>query len=56
MSKYKINVMTLKGDLLNYHVSEYKIEEGFVKFTDEKTGKKKNFPASRCEIEEEKDG
>jgi hypothetical protein len=56
MSRYKINVMTLKGEFLTYHVSEYKIIDGFVVFTDEKIGKEKKFPVSRVEIEEEKNG
>jgi len=51
MSRYKINVLTLRGDFLTYHISEYKIEDGFVKFIDEKTGKEKIFSCSRCEIE-----
>jgi hypothetical protein len=49
--RYKIKVLTLQGDLLTYHVSNYKIEDGFVKFTDEKTKKEKMFACSRTEIE-----
>jgi len=56
MRRYKINVMTLKGNLLTYHVNEFEIKEGFVQFVDEKTGKEKKFPIARTEIEEEKDG
>jgi hypothetical protein len=52
MSKYKINVRTLKGDLLTYHISEYKIENGLLIFTDEKTGKVKRYPINNTEIEE----
>lgn len=51
--RYKIKVLTLSGDLLTYHVSEYKIEDGFVKFIDEKTKKEKIFSCSRTEIEPE---
>lgn len=55
MSRYKINVKTLKGEILTYHVSDYKIIEGYVNFTDEKTGKIKNFPVQSTEIEGEKE-
>jgi hypothetical protein len=53
--RYKINVLTLKGDYLTYHVSHYDIKDGFVKFTDEKTNKQKQFSCSRCEIEVEEE-
>jgi hypothetical protein len=53
--RYKINVLTLGNQLLNFHVSEYKIKDGLVQFVDEKTGLKKNFPVSACEIEEVKE-
>lgn len=53
MSKYKINVITVKGILLTFHISSYKISEGsFVEFIDERTGLKKKFHASNCEVEE----
>jgi hypothetical protein len=53
--RYKIKVKTLDGNLLTYHISEYKIVEGdYVEFTDEKTGKLKKFHSSNVEIEEEK--
>ena len=52
--RWKINVLTLDGNRLVYHVSDYSIVEGnFIKFTDEKTGDIKKFHASRCEIEED---
>ena len=51
--RYKINVRTLKGDLLTFHVSNYKIEDGLVQFTDERTKKEKKFAVSNCEIEVE---
>ncbi len=53
MIKYKIHILTLQGRQLIFHVSEYKIINGdFVEFVDEKTGQKKKFHASRCEIGE----
>lgn len=54
MSRYKIKILTLQGVTLYFTVSEYKIVEGdFVSFTDERTGKKKMFHASRCEVDNE---
>jgi hypothetical protein len=56
MSRYKINVLTLRGEFLTFHISEYKIIDGdYVQFTDERSGKLKKFHSSRCEIEEAKD-
>lgn len=53
MSRYKINVQTLKGNFLTFTVSKYEITDGdFVEFTDERTDKHKKFHASNCEIEE----
>lgn len=53
MSRYKIKILTLQGVTLYFTVSNYTIIEGnFIKFTDEKTGNKKIFHASRCEIDE----
>ena len=52
--RWKINVLTLDGHRLVYHVSDYSIVEGdFIEFTDEKTNEVKKFHASRCEIEED---
>ena len=52
MSRYKINVQTLRGNVLNFTVSNYEITDGdFVVFTDEKTGVPKKFHASNVEIE-----
>lgn len=43
----------MQGVTLYYTISEYKIIEGdFITFLDEKTGRKKTFHASRCELEE----
>ena len=57
MSRYKINVQTLRGIQLTFTVSEYSITEGdFVEFIDEKTERQKIFHASNCEIEEVYDG
>ena len=53
MSRYKIKILTLQGVTLHYSVSTYDIIKGdFITFTDEKTGIKKTFHASRTEIEE----
>lgn len=51
--KYRINVKTLQGQVLTYHVSKYEaIEADFIKFTDEKTGIVKQYHSSNCEITE----
>lgn len=48
---YKIVVLTLQGQPLTFHVSEYSIVDGdFVSFIDQKTSKHRQFHASRCEI------
>jgi len=53
MSRYKINVLTLSGKILVFHVDELSVVEGgFVTFTDEKTNIIKRFPVISCEIEE----
>ena len=53
MSRYKIKILTLQGHTLHFTVGEYKIAEGnFIKFVDEKTGRKLKFHASRTEIED----
>jgi len=53
MSRYKINILTLKGVQLIFRISEYTITDGnFIEFTDERTGKVLSFHASNCEIEE----
>ena len=51
MRKFTIVVLTLQGNFLTFTVSKYDIIGGdFVEFTDERTGKKKRFHSSRCEI------
>lgn len=53
MSKYRINVLTVKNVTLTFTISEYRITKGeFIEFVDEKTNIPKKFHASRCEIEE----
>jgi hypothetical protein len=50
---YKIQVHTLHGNILTYSVDSYSITDGdFVTFVDKKTGEKKSFHASNCEIYE----
>lgn len=50
---YKIFVKTLNNSYLTFTVDTYTIEEGdFVAFTDKKTGEKKLFHSSNCEIKE----
>jgi len=57
MSKYRINILTISGAKLIFHVDEYSIQEGnFVVFEDKKTGSTKCFHASRCEIERSSNG
>ena len=54
MSRYRISVLTLKGHTLTFRVSKYTISDGnFINFVDERTGERKQFHASRCEIVEE---
>jgi len=54
--KYKIRVKTLDGRLLTYHnVEQYHNNYGLISFIDSKTNESKNFSASNCEIEEEKE-
>ena len=53
MRRYRLTILTLQGNELTFHVSNFDITEGdFVEFIDEKTGKHKKFHASRVEIEE----
>ncbi len=54
MSGYKINVLTLRNELLTFHVKDYKIENGLIQFFDERKSKNMSFPVSNCEIEEDK--
>jgi hypothetical protein len=57
MRRYKIQVLTLQGSNLTFTVNKYDIAPGdFVEFVDEKTGEKKSFHSSRCEIKEFDDG
>jgi len=57
MRRYKIQYLTLQNKYLTFTISEYKITDGaFVEFTDEKTGDRKKFHSSRCEISEVNDG
>ena len=56
MRRYKIQYLTLQGKPLTFTVSKYEITEGdFIEFIDEKTGEKKKFHCSRCEITEVND-
>lgn len=51
--KYKICVRTLQRDnILTFKVEKYEVTEGFVTFTDRKTGEKRIFHGSNCEITE----
>ena len=53
MRKFTIVVLTLQGNFLTFTVSKYEIIDGdFVEFVDERTGKRKRFHSSRCEINE----
>ena len=57
MKRFKINVLTLQGKVLTFHVSSYEVIEGeFIEFTDERTDQLKRFHSSRVEIEEVSDG
>ena len=52
--KFDIDVKAIQGTILNFHdVENYFIEPGnFISFVDVRTGKKKRFHASNCEIKE----
>lgn len=52
---YRINVKTIAREqyLTFYNVKEFSVIDGFLTFTDAKTGKIKRFSTSNCEIEEE---
>jgi len=50
--KYKIYVKALNGTLLTYSVEDYNVLNGFVVFTDQRTGQVKRYPVSNCEINE----
>jgi len=52
---YRINVRTiLRGDQLSFRgVKSYEVINGFLTFTDEKTGKVKRFAVMNTEIDEE---
>jgi len=53
MVGYKISVRTLQGVILTFTVNNYTISKGgFVEFIDQKTGIKKRFHSSNCEINE----
>lgn len=50
---FKINVKTLRNDVLKFTaVESYEVIDGFLVFTDSKTGTVKRFAVSNCEIEE----
>jgi len=52
---FKILAKTLSDNrvLTFTKVKEYSIEKGFLKFIDSKTGKLREFPRERTEVEEE---
>jgi len=55
MTRYKICVRVLQGQILTFHVNSYKIIDGdFVQFQDEMTSSIRQFHASNCEITEVK--
>ncbi len=54
MRIYKIQVKTIHNVILTYSVENYTIEEGdFVSFIDRKSGERRIFHASNCEIRED---
>lgn len=51
---FRINVKTIRGNVLLFKgVKSYKVIDGFLTFTDSKTGETKRFHPSNCEVEEE---
>lgn len=54
MELYKIRVKTLENNIITFHsIPEYTTSNGFISFTDQKTGREKIFSTSMCEIEKE---
>ena len=51
-TKYKIIVKTLQDRILTFTVSSYTTKDGFVTFTDERTGDTKTFDGRNVEINE----
>jgi len=51
-TKFSIQVLTLDDNILRYKVDAYKIKDGMVLFTDNKTGMQKAFPTSRTTIDQ----
>ena len=55
MTTYRINVKTLNSQLLVFRrVTDYKVEGGYITFTDTKTGQLKRFATPNTEVEEER--
>jgi hypothetical protein len=53
-TKYKIRIKAVDGNVLTFKgVSEYKIEDGIITFTDSFNGRTKRFAVANSEIEEE---
>ena len=50
--RYKICVRTIQGIILTFNTNEYKVEDGFVVWLDQKTNSIKKFAVSNCEITE----
>jgi len=50
-TRYKIRVKTVTNEPLNYTVSEYSVEDGYLIFIDEYTNKKKQYAVANTEIE-----
>jgi hypothetical protein len=48
--RYQIAVKTIQGMILTFSTNEYRVEDGFVVWTDFKTGDEKKFAVSNCEI------
>lgn len=53
MSKYRITIKSVLGNVLTYTVDVYPpVEDGHFKFIDQKTNLLKSFPVENCEIQE----
>ena len=51
---YRIEVKTVRNNILTFNgVSDYKVVDGYVVFTDSRTGKTKRFAVSNTDIEQE---
>lgn len=52
MTRYKIIVRTIQGNIITFSVNQYESKDGRITFVDEKTNIAKDFDGRNCEIQE----